>query len=64
VAHVEGAYASRLAPGASAFPPIQPWVDAQDRLVLAGTEWAPRWRSYMEGAIESGIVAAETLESA
>ena len=64
VAHVEGAYASRLAPGASAFPPIQPWVDSQDRLVLAGTEWAPRWRSYMEGAIESGIVAAETLESA
>lgn len=64
VAHVEGAYGARLAPGTSAFPPIQPWVDAQARLVMAGTEWAPRWRSYMEGAIESGIVAAETLESA
>lgn len=63
VAHVEGAYASRLAPGASAFPPIQPWVDAQDRLVLAGTEWAPRWRSYMEGAIESGLAAARTLQA-
>jgi len=64
VTHVEGAYASRLTPGASAFPPIQPWVDAQDRLVLAGTEWAPRWRSYMEGAIESGIAAARTLLAA
>jgi monoamine oxidase len=59
--HVEGAYASRLAPGTLPFPSIQPWTDAQHRLVLAGTEWAPRWRSYMEGAIESGIVAARTI---
>lgn len=54
-----GGYAGRRGVGA--------WTDAPDlfaplgRLHFAGTETATRWRSFMEGALDSGIQAAEAI---
>ncbi len=60
-AHSLGGYASRRGPGG--------WTAAPDlfrpvhRLHFAGTETAGAWRSFMEGAIRSGLRAArEVLE--
>ena len=56
-----GGYASRRAPGG--------WADAPDlfkslgRLHFAGTETAGHWRSFMEGAIESGLRAAKDVRA-
>lgn len=56
-----GGYASRRAPGG--------WADAPDlfkslgRLHFAGTETAGHWRGFMEGAIESGLRAAEDVRA-
>ncbi len=55
-----GGYAARLAPGAwtkygaALRAPVGP-------LHMAGTETATQWRSYMEGAVESGRRAADEI---
>jgi monoamine oxidase len=57
--HSLGGYASRRAPGG--------WAKVTDlfsplgRLHFAGTETASSWRSFMEGAILSGLRAAEEV---
>lgn len=57
-----GGYASRRAPGA--------WASAPDlfaphgRIHFAGTETASAWRSFMEGALESGERAAQAVLAA
>lgn len=54
-----GGYASRRGIGGwSAAPDL---FAAQGRLHFAGTETANRWRSFMEGAVRSGLRAAEEV---
>jgi monoamine oxidase len=59
----QGGYASRLGPGFSTGD--QPRLaDPIGRVHFAGTETATQWRSYMEGALESGERAALEVLSA
>lgn len=56
--HTLGAYASRIRPGNDASWSVSPYVP-WGRIVWAGTETADVWRSYMEGALQSGERAAD-----
>jgi monoamine oxidase len=59
----QGGYASRLGPGCSTGD--QPRLaDPIGRVHFAGTETASQWRSYMEGALESGERAAKEVLAA
>lgn len=58
----QGGYASRLGPGhASGDQPCL--ADPIGRVHFAGTETASQWRSYMEGALQSGERAAREVLS-
>ncbi|MGI0482216.1 flavin monoamine oxidase family protein [Geminocystis sp. CENA526] len=57
-----GGFTSYMTPGAwTSFGSA--WREPVGRIVWAGTESSPRWAGYYEGAIQSGIDAAKTVNS-
>jgi monoamine oxidase len=55
-----GCYGAHFAPGVwTSFG--EAWRAPTGRIHWAGTEYAPQWNGYMEGAVRSGEAAADTL---
>lgn len=57
-----GCYGAHFAPGTwTAYG--EAWRAPIGRIHWAGTEYAPQWNGYMEGAIRSGQTTADAISS-